>query len=219
MPVPTDYSRHTELADWLTANGIEPNTVPVDGDLTIVDTDAGRAIRVETMIRTKDGRLILNDRGTGEAREIRTVPLIVEPPAWWTPYEKPTRETLLAAVEKVRALHRRNEHTSDCEHCSEHDYPDYAVPWPCPTMTALGEKPPAEDPAEDLSPAKPGTPRCTATYATDHHGTATCWRAAVHNDREGCELHLGEAEDGFRYQWLDGGPGTTPHASADPKES
>jgi hypothetical protein len=41
------------------------------------------------------------------------------------------------AVVRVRALHRRNEHTGDCEHCSEHDYPDYAVPHPCATIRAL----------------------------------------------------------------------------------
>ena len=89
-----------------------------------------------------DGRLVLNDRGDDAAIERRTVPLLVEPPAWWEPYEKPTRATLLSAVERVRALHVRNEHTGDCEHCSERDYPDYAVPWPCPTIRALdGEQP------------------------------------------------------------------------------
>jgi hypothetical protein len=47
-----------------------------------------------------------------------------------------------AAVDRVRALHCRNEHTGDCEHCSERDYPDYAVPHPCPTIRALdGEQP------------------------------------------------------------------------------
>ncbi|MFE3031543.1 hypothetical protein ACFXKY_07830 [Streptomyces canus] len=42
-----------------------------------------------------------------------------------------------AATERVRALHRRNEHTGDCEHCSAGDYPDYSVPYPCPTIRAL----------------------------------------------------------------------------------
>ncbi|NUV54602.1 hypothetical protein G6W51_17120 [Streptomyces coelicolor] len=49
----------------------------------------------------------------------------------------PTYEALLLALERVHALHRRNEHTGDCEHCSQRDYPDYAVPWPCPTIQAL----------------------------------------------------------------------------------
>ena len=48
----------------------------------------------------------------------------------------------LAAFDRVCALHRRNEDTGDCEHCSERDYPDYAVLWPCPTIRALeGEQP------------------------------------------------------------------------------
>jgi hypothetical protein len=44
-----------------------------------------------------------------------------------------------AALDRVRALHIRNRHTGDCEHCSENDYPDYAVPHPCPTVAALDE--------------------------------------------------------------------------------
>ena len=44
-----------------------------------------------------------------------------------------------SAIVRVRALHKRNEHTGDCEHCSARDYPDYAVPWRCPTIAALDE--------------------------------------------------------------------------------
>lgn len=51
------------------------------------------------------------------------------------------REQLLAAVDRVRALHVRNANTGDCEHCSERDYPDYAVPHPCPTIRALDGEP------------------------------------------------------------------------------
>ena len=42
-----------------------------------------------------------------------------------------------AAIARVRTLHHRNEHTGNCEHCSERDYPDYGVPYPCPTIRAL----------------------------------------------------------------------------------
>ncbi|WP_329424030.1 hypothetical protein [Streptomyces sp. NBC_01268] len=45
-----------------------------------------------------------------------------------------------AAIERVRALHARNTHTGDCEHCSARDYPNYAVPHPCPTIAALDEQ-------------------------------------------------------------------------------
>jgi hypothetical protein len=139
MAVQTDWGRRDALCDWLTANGIDPHDVPVDGDLAIVDTDAGRAIRVEVELRSEDGRVLLDEREHRAARELRTVPLVVEPPDWWEPYEKPTRATLLTAVERVRALHVRNANTSDCEHCSERDYPDYSVPFPCPTIRALDE--------------------------------------------------------------------------------
>jgi hypothetical protein len=54
------------------------------------------------------------------------------------------RDELKAAVERVRNLHVRNANTGDCEHCSERDYPNYAVPWPCPTIAALG-LPPADE--------------------------------------------------------------------------
>ncbi|MFF8679525.1 hypothetical protein ACF07F_16600 [Streptomyces sp. NPDC015237] len=55
-----------------------------------------------------------------------------------------------AAVARARALHRRNEHTGDCEHCSARDYPNYAVPHPCDTVRALGEPAPAATEATDL---------------------------------------------------------------------
>jgi hypothetical protein len=137
MALHLDRSRSDALCAWLTANGIEPNTVPVDADLTVVSTDDGRILRCEVYVHTEDGRVILNDRGDDKAREIRTVPLVVDPPVWWTPYEKPTREQLLTAADRVRALHQRNENTGECEYCSFRDYPTYAVPYPCDTVRAL----------------------------------------------------------------------------------
>jgi len=41
------------------------------------------------------------------------------------------------AIARVRALHRRNENTGECEYCSFRDYPTYAVPFPCDTVRAL----------------------------------------------------------------------------------
>ncbi|MFD9444973.1 hypothetical protein [Streptomyces sp. NPDC060001] len=46
-----------------------------------------------------------------------------------------------AAVERARKLHRRNDHTGDCEYCSARDYPDYSVPYPCDTVQALDGQP------------------------------------------------------------------------------
>lgn len=45
-----------------------------------------------------------------------------------------------AAIERVLALHPRNENTGDCQYCSARDYPDYAVPHPCDTVSALCAK-------------------------------------------------------------------------------
>jgi len=131
MAVQTDWSRRAALCDWLTANGIEPHTVPVDGDLLIVDTEQGRAIRVEVFVRTEGGGIVFDERGEREAREIREVPLTVEPPDWWQPYEKPTREQLLAAVERVRKLHA--EEYGCCSHCTRAE----SVLFPCATIRAL----------------------------------------------------------------------------------
>ncbi|MFC8008684.1 helix-turn-helix domain-containing protein [Streptomyces cinereoruber] len=47
------------------------------------------------------------------------------------------RDNALEGTARIRALHSRNEHTGTCEECSKRDYPDYAVPYPCPTIEAL----------------------------------------------------------------------------------
>lgn len=49
-----------------------------------------------------------------------------------------------AAIARVRALHRHNPNSDTCEPCSDRDYPDYSVPWPCPTIAALDQRDPAE---------------------------------------------------------------------------
>lgn len=94
--------RRKELCAWLTANSIDIRIVPPDSDLTIDTVDGQRVIRYEAMLISADGRLMLDDRGEDVAIEQCTVPLLVEPPDWWEPYEKPTRPMLLAAVERVR---------------------------------------------------------------------------------------------------------------------
>ncbi|MFB8772128.1 hypothetical protein [Streptomyces broussonetiae] len=57
-----------------------------------------------------------------------------------------------AAAERARALHCRNKHTGDCEHCSASDYPNYSVPHPCATIRALDAPAPAA--AEDTEPSE-----------------------------------------------------------------
>lgn len=63
-----------------------------------------------------------------------------------------------ARIAAVRKLHVRNANSATCEHCSERDYPNYEVPWPCPTMLALGEQ-----------PQPPKCPRCKG------HGVVPDW--------------------------------------------
>lgn len=77
-------------------------------------------------------------------------------------------------------------------------------------------------PADDAGgPAGPGIPRCTATWETERQGTATCWRAATHNATdETYEWHVGETEQGYRFQWTNKDKGATPHTvEATPKFS
>jgi hypothetical protein len=42
-----------------------------------------------------------------------------------------------AAIKRVRDLHTRVAVNDECHECSKRDYPDYSVPWPCPTIAAL----------------------------------------------------------------------------------
>lgn len=130
--------RRQQLCDWLTANGIDPNLVPLDADITIGKEGEHQALRCEVLILDANGRRILDERGERCATHTAVVPLTVTPPEWWQPHIKPTRAHLLDAVAAVGKLHVRNVNSGTCEHCSERDYPDYAVPWPCPTMQALG---------------------------------------------------------------------------------
>lgn len=147
MTEPTD--RREALCQWLSANGIDPDHVPVDADMTIttVDNDV-RQLHCEVFVTDANGRRMLNERRTTVARATVTVPLLAQPPNWWQPYTKPTREQLLATLTAVRHIHRRNENTGTCEHCSERDYPDYAVPWPCDTIKALDVLPSVQIPLD-----------------------------------------------------------------------
>lgn len=130
-------SRREALCAWLTANGINPKHVPADADMTISTGTAGRFLCCEVFDVTADDHRQVDERGTGIAVTVVAVPLKVEPPEWWKPYEKPTRAQLLEAADRVRRLHAENEHTGDCEYCSLRDYPDYSVPHPCDTVQAL----------------------------------------------------------------------------------
>ncbi|MEU8682908.1 hypothetical protein [Streptomyces sp. NPDC048611] len=74
--------RQQHLCDWLAANGIDPNEVPVHS-LLAVETlpDERRIIRYAVYLRNEDGhRYVDPDDPNQAAREERTTPLVVEPP-------------------------------------------------------------------------------------------------------------------------------------------
>ncbi|WP_307621697.1 hypothetical protein [Streptomyces sp. V3I7] len=65
------------MADWLRANGIDPRDVPIEGPIAI---EHGR-IRYAALLHDEAGRRY-QDPSTGHAaREVRSAPLVVEPPA------------------------------------------------------------------------------------------------------------------------------------------
>lgn len=106
-------NRRVAVCAWLTANGINPNDLPQDADVTIQQGPDGRVLRCETYDRTPDGHLQPDERNIGIALKVVTVPLKAEPPEWWEPYEKPTRADLLAALGNVQQLAERWKHTGD----------------------------------------------------------------------------------------------------------
>ncbi|KIF66225.1 hypothetical protein HY68_36540 [Streptomyces sp. AcH 505] len=104
MVKPPD-DRRQAVADWLRANGVDPNHVPRDTDLTIsTSPDGTRHLNYEAFVVDSEGRKMVDERGTSAAIEPRTVPLAVPPPGWWQPHQKPIRGQLLAALERCRTL-------------------------------------------------------------------------------------------------------------------
>ena len=106
MPSPQQYSnRRDAYRAWLTANNIDPGHVPLDGDVYLdTDPDGARHIVYEAFHLDSEGRRQVNERGDGAATERRTTPLLVDPPDWWHPYRKPTRDQLLNVLQDVKQL-------------------------------------------------------------------------------------------------------------------
>lgn len=75
--------RQQKLCDWLAANGIDYNEVPVDTPLTVETIScAQRIIRYTVYLRTADGHRYVDPNDPNQAAcEERTAPLLVEPPA------------------------------------------------------------------------------------------------------------------------------------------
>ncbi|MEV3857760.1 hypothetical protein AB0J38_25970 [Streptomyces sp. NPDC050095] len=82
--------RAEAVREWARANGIDPNGVPRDADMTIEDTVDGRVIRYTTYVRGDGGRTLVDPARSGEAlQEQRVVPLVVKPPTDWPVYAAP----------------------------------------------------------------------------------------------------------------------------------
>lgn len=104
-------------------------------------------------------------------------------------------ERAQAAIARVRALHRRNEHTGTCEHCSQRDYPDYAVPSPCPTVQALDEPGPAH-----TDTTQPGPAATEATEPQDLRAQLRTALARLIDPDDDCMPTL--STDGVGFTWI-----------------
>ncbi len=102
--------RMEAMATWLDALGLAPGSVPVWADMTIQDGPNGRTLRCEVYDLTADGHKQVDERGKRVATTFVTVPLKVDPPSWWKPYVKPTRDDLLDVIDKLRKLGPDLEH-------------------------------------------------------------------------------------------------------------
>ncbi|MGW8988702.1 hypothetical protein ACWGRF_02005 [Streptomyces zhihengii] len=98
---PPEY--RTSIAEWLTALSLTIGDIPASSDLYITGTGDARTLHYEVCIRGTDGRFLLDLDGEPIAEQ-RTTPVTVEPPQHWQPRQRPTREQLLAAVERARVI-------------------------------------------------------------------------------------------------------------------
>lgn len=80
--------RADAIADWVRANGIDPNEVSITHDLTIEERPDGAMIRCTVISKNEHGRPYATADGDA-AMEERTVPLVVEPPEGWPKYAVP----------------------------------------------------------------------------------------------------------------------------------
>ncbi|MFJ8727695.1 hypothetical protein [Streptomyces sp. NPDC093269] len=99
--------RREAVCAWLTANGIDPKNVPQDADITISEGAGGRVISCEVFDLDPDGLRQIDERGNRAAVTVVTVPLKVEPPTWWKPYQKPTSDQLSDAIKTAFPALRR----------------------------------------------------------------------------------------------------------------
>jgi hypothetical protein len=76
IPIETPYGPVEAVADWLRANDIDPNDVPIEGPIAI----KGGRIEYAALLRNKASRHYMDEATHEAAREGRTTLLKVEPP-------------------------------------------------------------------------------------------------------------------------------------------
>lgn len=82
--------RGDALQEWARANGLEPDAVSADDNLTIEDTADGRVIRCWVFDFSASGYKQANPARAGEPLKLeQVVPLVVEPPEGWPVYAMP----------------------------------------------------------------------------------------------------------------------------------
>jgi hypothetical protein len=80
---PTEEER-TALAEWMTANGIDILTVPLESDFAITEEpDGRRLIHYQEFVRDQEtGSILADPVSRSPVQRSATAPCIVEPPAW-----------------------------------------------------------------------------------------------------------------------------------------
>lgn len=78
---PNEEARQ-ELCEWLRANGIDPNTVPIDSSLSITGTGEQLSILYTEFVRDPETGNILAGEDGFARRRAASVPCVVEPPFW-----------------------------------------------------------------------------------------------------------------------------------------
>ncbi|MFJ8146588.1 hypothetical protein ACIQ6R_16175 [Streptomyces sp. NPDC096048] len=82
--------RSEDLCAWVRANGIDPDLVPIEHDLTIADTPDGPVIRYRAYVTEEGGTKLVDPNRSGQPlMEEHTTPLVVEPPNDWPVYMQP----------------------------------------------------------------------------------------------------------------------------------
>lgn len=82
VPVETPYGPRGAVAEWLIANDIDPNVVPINGPIAIETTPGIRGwhIRYTAHLLNEDGRKYVDETTGDVAQEQRTASLKVSPP-------------------------------------------------------------------------------------------------------------------------------------------